>query len=68
MELINVKESNTIKYCPNCKSVPYQDDKFCFKCGIVLYYKCCNCNHIILQKEFDFCPNCGVKIKNNKNK
>jgi len=61
----NKQNGGITKHCPNCDSIPYPEDKFCFKCGENLVNECNNCHHIIQQKEFSFCPNCGVTAGQN---
>lgn len=58
--------------CPKCNSDIAINARFCHECGTRIEYegRCCSnpeCNRTGLPSEAQYCPDCGMRIKNSEN-
>ena len=72
-----VEVMKTTTVCTNCKSMEVVSEVFCSKCGSKLpgenlydYYRaqhrnCPDCGNV-LADAMNYCPRCGISVKNTK--
>lgn len=60
-QVLNNTPSDTVVYCPKCKTAVKAGSKFCNECGYSLQKKICECGNV-LEANSKFCNNCGRKV------
>lgn len=66
MKTISLNIARAIRLCPSCGQTPevknLKPQAKCETCSNKIITKCRCCHSVILHAEFNYCPNCGVKI------
>ena len=50
------------KACNKCNNLNPDNAKYCFECGNALETRCGECNELVSNAKYKFCPNCGNKL------